>query len=728
MEQQRVPDQNARRIATEVDFSHIWETLQASKWQILGLTALVSMLATLIVFSLTPVYRASATLLIEPKKNNIVSAEELFGLDTSRGEYLSTQFALLESMELLKTVAQRLNLEETSEFKPKEPKFTLGTLMKYAKESELFESLPFLKPSDLKTTAPAVNPNELDRISKQLKRMIIISPIPKTQLVRVHVDSTNPILGTQIANELTTSYINSQLDAKLSMRETATSWMAERLIELKNKLQASEAKLQSYREEENLVDLGGVTTLSADTLSSLSSRLTDARRDLAQAESQYRQVEKINRNNLDRLSSLPVVLSNPLIQQFKGNHAKAASKVEELSRRYGPKHPKMIAAQSELASAKESLRLQVGQVVASIEKNYQLAKANEAALTRSYEANKDEIQSISRKEFKLRELQLEVDTNRSLYNTFLGRLKETSATTELETTNARVVDPATTPTEPIKPKKGLLIALSAMLTLIGASALTLLSDALGGTYTNTSEVEQNLNLPVMGRIPLVKRKSRKQLSNLFANTPTGIFSESIRSLRTSALLNSKIQDSLVIAVTSSVPGEGKSIIGSNLAHALSQLKPTVFVEADLRQPVLTKSYELPVGAPGVANLLSGNATLEECLHEKEGLSIIPAGQTPPNPLELLSSPRFAKLLEVLRKKYAYIVLDTPPVQAVSDPLVVATHADSLLMTVKADDTSRKIVQDSIGQILQSNLRISGVVLSHVAGKHIKYYRYRDYHG
>ncbi len=728
MEQQGISTQKVNRIATEVDFSHIWETLQNHKWQIIGLTLLVSMLATLIVFSLTPVYRASATLLIEPKKNNVVSAEELFGLDTSRGEYLSTQFALLESMELLKTVASQLNLKDHPEFQPTEPKFGLNPLISYAKESGLYEYLPFLKPDDLKPSTPAVKPDELARISNQLKQMMTISPIPKTQLVRIHVDSTNPLLGAQIANEITSSYISSQLDARLSMRETATSWMAERLIELKNKLQTSESKLQSYREAENLVDLGGVTTLSADTLSSLSARLTDARRDLAQAESQYRQVEKINRNNLDRLSSLPAVLSNPLVQQFKGHQAKAASKVEELSRRYGPKHPKMIAAQSELASATESLRSQVSQVVASIEKNYQLAKANEATLTRSYEANKDEIQAISRKEFKLRELQLEVDTNRSLYNTFLGRLKETSATTELETTNARVVDPATPASDPIKPKKGLLIALSAMLTLIGASALTLLTDALGGTYANAGEIEQALNLPALGRIPFVKRKSRKQLSTFFTTTPTGIFSESIRSLRTAALLTSNIGDSHVIAITSSVPGEGKSIIASNLALALSQLKPTVFVETDLRQPVLAKSYDLPVGSPGVANLLSGNAPIEECLYDHEGLTIIPAGQTPPNPLDLLSSPRFAKLIDALKKKYAYIVLDTPPVQAVSDPLVVSTHANSLLMAVKADDTSRKVVQSSVGQILQSNIRISGIVLSHVSDKHIKYYRYRDYHG
>ncbi len=683
------------------------------------------MLSTLAVLSVQPVFRATTTLLIEPTKNKMVSAEELFGLDTSRGEYLSTQFALLESRELLKTVVKKLGLTKQQDFTVEsETHFNLDSLIKSLKLSEY---LPFIRPSDLAPAAPPTLDEQIDFTLKALQRQVTISPLAKTQLVRIHVDMTNPDIAARVANSIANNYISGQLDARLSMRETATSWMSERLIDLKDKLKNSERRLQFYREKENLVDLEGITTLSADTLSSISSRLTDARKELASAQSEFQQVSQIHRDDLERLSSVPAVLSNSGVQQFKTEQAKAISKVQELSRRYGPKHPTMISAQSELASANQSLRNQVGQVVSSIEKNYLLAKANEESLSSSYNNNRNEIKEIAKKEFTLRELQLEVDTNRSLYNTFLGRLKETSATTDMEMANARIVDPATVPSVPVKPKKALIVTLSALLALMIGVGITLLSDALGNTFSSVKQIEDYLNLPVFGVIPFVKRQKRKALTKSFINTPKGAFAESIRGLRTSTLLATNDDNQQLIYITSSVPSEGKSIIASNLALALGQLKQTLLVDADMRQPVLGKAYDLPVGSPGLANILTGTATIEECLYEKDGIHIISAGAVPPNPLDLLSSPQFAEFITQMRSRFDYIVIDTPPIQAVSDALVLAKNADILLQVVRSESTSRKIVESSIGQMLQNRLRVSGIVFSQVNDKKSKYYRYGKYH-
>ncbi|WP_373094998.1 GumC family protein [Zhongshania sp.] len=712
-------------VANQLDLLHIWSVLNQAKWSILFLTIAVVMLSTLAVLSVQPVFRATTTLLIEPTKNKMVSAEELFGLDTSRGEYLSTQFALLESRELLKTVVKKLGLTKQQDFTVEsETHFNLDSLIKSLKLSEY---LPFIRPSDLAPAAPPTLDEQIDFTLKALQRQVTISPLAKTQLVRIHVDMTNPDIAARVANSIANNYISGQLDARLSMRETATSWMSERLIDLKDKLKNSERRLQFYREKENLVDLEGITTLSADTLSSISSRLTDARKELASAQSEFQQVSQIHRDDLERLSSVPAVLSNSGVQQFKTEQAKAISKVQELSRRYGPKHPTMISAQSELASANQSLRNQVGQVVSSIEKNYLLAKANEESLSSSYNNNRNEIKEIAKKEFTLRELQLEVDTNRSLYNTFLGRLKETSATTDMEMANARIVDPATVPSVPVKPKKALIVTLSALLALMIGVGITLLSDALGNTFSSVKQIEDYLNLPVFGVIPFVKRQKRKALTKSFINTPKGAFAESIRGLRTSTLLATNDDNQQLIYITSSVPSEGKSIIASNLALALGQLKQTLLVDADMRQPVLGKAYDLPVGSPGLANILTGTATIEECLYEKDGIHIISAGAVPPNPLDLLSSPQFAEFITQMRSRFDYIVIDTPPIQAVSDALVLAKNADILLQVVRSESTSRKIVESSIGQMLQNRLRVSGIVFSQVNDKKSKYYRYGKYH-
>lgn len=712
-------------VSNQLDLSHIWNVLNQGKWNITFLTVAVTMLATLIVLSVEPVFRATTTLLIEPTKNKIVSAEELFGLDTSRGEYLSTQFALLESRELLRTVAEKLNLAEHPEFAtPPNTNFNIKELLEFFK---LNEYLPFLKPGDLTQPTLPTTDEEINFLLKILEQRVTVLPIAKTQLVKINVDMNDATVAARVADSIAKNYISGQLDARLSMRETATSWMSERLIDLKKKLQESESRLQFYREKENLVDIEGITTLSADSLSSISTRLTDARKELASAQSQFHQVSQINRDDLERLSSVPAILSNRVVQQFKSEQAKAISKVQELSRRYGPKHPTMISAQSELKSANDSLRRQVAQVVAGIKKNYLLAKANEESLSNSYKENRDEIKSIAKKEFTLRELQLEVDTNRSLYNTFLGRLKETSATTDMETANARIVDPASVPSAPIKPKKALIVMLSALLALLGGAGITLLADTLGNSFSTTEQLEEALNLPVLGLVPFVKRKKRKTLAQSFIITPKGAFAESIRGLRTSTLLSANSARQQLIFITSSVPEEGKSVVASNLALALGQLKQTLLIDADLRQPVLAKSYDLPLATPGLANLLSGTATLDECLIEKNGINIISAGAAPPNPLDLLSSTQFEELIATLRTRFDYIVVDTPPIQAVSDALVLAKNADILLQVVRSESTSRKVVESSIGQMLQSKLRVSGIILSQVNNKKLKYYRYSKYH-
>jgi succinoglycan biosynthesis transport protein ExoP len=715
---------NQRPVVTnQIDLLYIWGVLNQAKWRILFLTIAVTMLTTLAVLSVQPIFRATTTLLIEPTANKIITAEELFGLDTSRGEYLSTQFALLESRELLRSVIKKLDLAKQPDFmKESKNPLNLGSLIKSLKLSEY---LPFIKPSDLAST-PTLD-EQIDYTLKALQRQVTITPVAKTQLVSINVDMSNPNLAARVADSIANNYINNQLDAQLSRREKATSWMSERLIGLKDKLRDSERRLQLYREKENLVDLKGITTLSADTLSSISSRLTDARKELANAQSQLQQVSQINRDNLEKLSSVPAVLSNRVVQQFKAEQAKAISKVQELSRRYGPKHITMISAQSELASANQSLRNQVAQVASSIEKNYLLAKANENSLSDSYNKNRNEIKVIAKKEFTLRELQLEVDTNRSLYNTFVGRLKEASATTDIETANARVVDPAAVPSNPFKPKKTLIIILSALLAVMAGAGITLLADSLGNTFSSTQQIEDHLNLPVFGVIPIVKRKKRKTLAKSFINTPKGIFAEAIRGLRTSTLLATDSEHQQLIYITSSVPGEGKSIIASNLALALGQLKQTILIDADMRQPVLGKCHDLPLGSPGLANILAGTATIEECLHNRDGIYIISAGAAPPNPLDSLSSPQFSEFIAEMRSRFNYIVIDTPPIQAVTDALVLAKNADVLLQVVRSESTTKKVVEASIGQLLQNRLRVSGIVFSQVNDKKNEHYRYGKYH-
>ena len=721
--QQRAEDDD------EIDLLKLWRTIWRRKWSIITLTLIVMMVTVLVVLSLTPIYRAASTLLIEQKQAKIGSIEQIYGLEGGSNEFLQTQFELLKARSLAERVVRELKLTTHREFDPRqqpEPliNFSISDLLSNLNIDAL---IPGTMPSDLEITAEMREEKIFDDVTKAFMQRISIEPQGKSQLVKVQVDMADPVMAARAANMLTNGFIEGQLEASMEMSATATTWMNSRMGELRSKLKIAETTLQEYRESENLVDMGGVGAISAAELSATSDRMVDARRNRAEAESMYRQVQSMRNAGWERLASVSAVLGDPLIVQFKSNEARAKAKVDELSKRYGTRHPTMEAARSELAAAQASLRGQVEQVVAGIERNYQLAVANENSLRASVNANKAQIQDISRKEFKLRELQREVDSNRALYDTFLTRLKETAATSDLDSANARIVDRATVPSSPIKPKKALIVVLATFLAGLVGVGLVLLLEALNNTFKSTEEIENTLNLPVLGILPLIKKADRKQIANLFTSDTDKSFSESIRTIRTSVVLSAMDEPHKTLVVTSSVPGEGKSTVAANLAFALGQMEKVLLIDADMRRPTLAKNFGFPVGTPGLANLIAGTAKLEECIKEVGGVDMLSAGAVPPNPLELLSSPRFGKVIEFLRNKYDRVIIDSPPTQAVSDALVLSTLANALIYVVRSEHTAKPLVVKGIGQLLQSNAPVTGIVLNQVDIKKAQKYGY-DYGG
>lgn len=717
----------------EIDLLKLWQTIWYRKWGIISLVLVVTMVAILAVLAITPIYRAAATLMIEQKGAKVVSIEQVYGLEGAGSEYLQTQFELLKSRALAERVVRQLNLTTHAEFDPRQQPEPLIDIKGLLANFDFHKVFPATMPGDLEDPEALTEAEIFDQVTRSFMERVTIAPQGKSQLVQVQVEMADAQTAAIAANALANGFIESQLEATMEMSMTATNWMNSRLGELRTKLKDSEDRLQAFREAENLVDVDGVTTISAAELSLTGDRMIDARRQRAEAESQYRQVQAMRGGGWQRLATIPAVLGHPLIQQFKTEQAKAQAKVEELSKRYGPRHPAMTAARSELSAAEGSLKGQVEQIVAGIERNYQLALANENSLRASFNANKSQIQDISRKEFQLRELQREVDGNRALYDTFMTRLKETAATADLETANARVVDPATVPTEPVKPKKTLIVAIAALLALFAGVGLTLLLDALNNTFKSTEEIENRLNIPVLGILPQMKVQERRELARMFTADTDKSFSESIRTIRTGVVLSGMDHPHKVMVITSSNPGEGKSTVSANLAFALGQMERVLLIDADLRRPTLAKSFEFPVGTPGLANLIAGTARLEECIQQVDGIDMICAGTVPPNPLELLSSPRFAKAVEVLKNKYDRIIIDSPPTQAVSDAIVLSTFADSLLYVVKSASTHIPLVEKGVGQLLQNNAPVKGIVLNQVDIKKAKRYGYSyggyyDYYG
>ncbi|GAA6173650.1 exopolysaccharide regulatory tyrosine autokinase VpsO [Colwellia sp. KU-HH00111] len=711
-----------------LDLKYYIQVIQRFKWRIISLASVITLLAAVIVFSITPQYKATATLLIQAEQANVVSIEEVYGFDSSRQDYLFTQFEILKSKEIARRVVEKLNIVDHPEFDPdKQPQ-------QFSLMNKLKALLPFL-------------PQQLELLSEQdklriRKRKVIeefisrltISPIRKTQLVNISFVSASPVLAADVSNLLAEVYIENHLEAKLNMTEKASSWLNERLSILKDKLERSEAQLQAYQNKEQLVDIDGIKGLEAKELQDLTRQLSEARQRLKQSEQLYSLVQSKG-NDIGLLIALPEVLNHKLIQNVNEAAQIARTKVSELQGIFGPKHPVMIAAQSELKSANENLSSQVKLLLSGISNEYESAKTNEMSLAKAVNEKRQYFRALSSIDSKQKELKREVETNQQLYSAFFTRLKETKEVGEFQSANARLVDAALPPLRPSSPKKKVIIGLAFIVSLGLGILLAFIFELLNDGIRSVDDVENKLKQRMLGLLPLQKvARSQSLPLRLFFDAKEHGFGESIRTLRTSLLLLNIEHEAKVISVTSSVPAEGKTSVSINLSFALAQLENVLLIDADMRRPSIAKTFELPAYQPGLSNIISGTHDISECIvkDEQSGIDIITAGSLPPNPQELLASNQFNQFIDAIKHQYDRIVIDTAPTQAVSDAVVVAKQSDSLIYIVKADSTREKMIKAGLSRLIQAGVRIDGIVLNQVdlkaAAKYGEYTGYYDQYG
>ena len=695
---------NSHAALEVIDLAHYWQVIRRQLKKIILFSAVVTAIAVLVALAITPVYRATATILIEAEEAKVLSIEEVYGLGSASDEYYQTQFEILRSRELAKRTVLELGLVENPEFNPAHPA---------NKKSFSLKSIIFGEP------APKTDEQILAGTINRFWAAVNIVPVRKTQLVKVSVDSESPEMARIAANALAQQFIESQLDAKIEVTQQAAGWLSDRLGGLKAKLEASERKLQQYREDNDLVDVEGVDTLVAKEIDQITEALVEARARRLELQGTYEQLQSLGELNYENLSSLPSIISNPVVVNLREAETQAELKVSELKKRYGPLHPKMIAAESDLEAVRESVLTQMKRIATSIESNYLVAKSKENSLEKALTNSKSDVRNLNRTEFTLSEYQREVHTNRQLYEAFFNRVSETSATGDLQTANARVVDPAIKPVVPVKPNKKLIVLLALVVSGMFGVALAFLLDILDSTIKNLDDVERKLDVPMLGLLPLVGKKQdagdAEQMVRAFVGEGMDGFRESVRTLRTGLTLASMEQPASVILVTSSVPSEGKTTTSTNIAEAFGQMEKTLLIDCDMRRPSVAKKLGLGPNVPGLSNAVAYPDMLDECIQSRPelGIDVISAGPIPPNPLELLGSKNFREILDTLRGRYQRIIIDSAPMQAVSDALYLSTLVDGVVYVVKADATKDKLAQDGLGKLDNNNARVLGVVLNQV---------------
>jgi succinoglycan biosynthesis transport protein ExoP len=707
-----------------IDFAQHWITIRRYLWRIIGLAMLLTIFIALIVLSMTPRYIATTSLLIEAEQANVLSIEEVYGLDSSRKEYFETQYEILRSRHIAGKVVDELKLYDNDLYNLDIIESKKSALAQYigAVDRFLKNLLPFLPQSKIEVKTE--NEWLLARRSYAISQVIEysgIAPLRNTQVVNISFESSDPSLASVIANTISDVYIENYLESKLNMTAKATDWLNESLQGLRSKLDKAEISLADFYEREQLVDIDGVVGLASEQLQQLSDQLIDAQVLLQRNQTIY---EQVNQSGADfsLLSSLPDVLNHPSIQNIKIEEVIAESKVSEFKEVYGPKHPIMVAANAELNSVKNSIRNQITVLISGITTEFRTAENKVTTLKKDVSVAKSEFRKLSSLENQRKTLQRDVDTNQQLYNSFFTRLKETDQLGGFESANARVLDAAPIPIDPAKPKKGLIITTAFVLSLGLGAFLALSLEALNSGIRSVDDVERKLGQRMLGIIPWQShnRKQNLPLRHFFDNN-YHMFSESVRTLRTSLQLLNLDKPSQTVLVTSSVPREGKSTVSINLAFAIGQLNTVLLLDTDLRRPTLAKQFDLPGFQPGLSNLIAGTHTLEECIvtDEKSGIDLICAGSLPPNPQELLASEQFKILMVKLKAKYEHIIVDSAPTQAVSDAVIVSKVCDSVVYVVRSDSTSDKVINNGLSRFMQIGHRVDGVVLNQVDLKKAK---------
>jgi capsular exopolysaccharide synthesis family protein len=681
-------------------------------------TILCTSLAVLGALSITPTYRAVSTVFIESSQSNTVSIEAVVGLDSTSDGYYQTQYEIMRSNVVARKVIESLNLTSYPEFNPalvvKEPTL-VDDLKAQIKTLPWLEAL-FIKPEVTRSEAQ-IEEAAFRSALATFKSKLTILPVAKTQLVKIAFESESPQLAATISNQVGKSYIESNLDSKLLATEQATSWINEQLSELRFKLESSEQALIDFLQQQKLIDNSGIEALTNNELTNLTNQMTSATQNRVQAQSLYNALKDNQGGDLSRLTTIPEINNHPQIREVRSAESEAERNLAQLSKRYGPKHDKMIQAQAQLASAKQRSHSVISKVLQGLESDLRTTQARERLLKQEVEAKKAELQSVSLVRGQYDALKRDVDTNANIYDMFLTRQKETSATSDFTTANARISDLALIPSTPYKPSRSKIVMIAFIASLFGASLIVIVLDTFRKTITNMQDFQEKLGILPLVALPKVKaHKKNHPITKQGRNKAAlyQIYTEKVDSLRTAMIINQNQEKySNVTIISSSLPNEGKTSSAIQLARSFAKFEKVLLLDIDLRKPSIYKSFDISRSQLGITNYIHADAAFEECVVEEveHNLSLAVSGIATASPQQTLNDNKFKQFIDVALSHYDRIIIDTPPMSSISDTLIVGSLIGHVTLVVKANSTKTETVQFVIDQLHRHKIKLSGTVLN-----------------
>ncbi len=689
------------------------------RWKVIAAsTALAVLAAVFLLSSMTSHYTAAVQILLDHGKPDVVQNEVAprLKLDTAG---IESEVTLIRSFKIARRVVDKLHLDKDAEFTTPSP----GLISKAIGAISGLISKPDAKPL---RGALGMSSEYLAAV-QALRRKVSARRVGVTFVVEIFATSKNPASATRIANAVADAYLVEQLNSRYDAVKRASGWLQQRLAGLRNQVLISERAVADYRRKYGIVDTR-TGAIDKQQLSEISAQLILLRAEAAEKQAKYQQAQQILRRH-GNVATVAEVLQSQVVANLRTQEAEVARREADLSTRYGRRHPQVINVRAELADIRRAIRSEVRRIIANLKNQYEVVQKRQQSLKQSLDTLTGVATKNDTARIRLRELEREAETNRVLYQSFLSRFKETREQTTLGTANSRVITPAIMPNKASYPRHGLTLGLALFFGLgLGVMGALLLEHIENGFMT-AEHVEAALGVPVLAVAPALQRaeydpsNGGTNIATYVSNKPLSRFSEAMRSIRVAVSLSDVDNPPKLLLVTSSVPGEGKSTIASSLAISASASGQRVLlIDGDLRHPSTSKEFGLS-GAIGLVDMLAGTAQSKDVLRAFGNglLAVLPAGTSTKNSPDLLGSQKMLQLLRASVDAYDLVVIDSPPVTAVSDGLLVAAHVDKVVFVVEWENTPREVVQRAMTVLGENRDRLAGIVLNKAETKRMRFH-------
>jgi capsular exopolysaccharide synthesis family protein len=678
----------SRFLEKNVNLRHYWHIILERRWLVISSFLCILLLTGVYLFKAPRIYQAVVRLQINKESENFLNVRDVFSMDAKENDYLQTQYKNLQSRSLIESVIRELNLD-------KDPRY-----------------------------AKAID------IPKAVLNDVTITPIRLSRLVDVKVEHSNPKSAQKIADKLVENFIQSNLDQKSKASFDAVAWLRTEVASSKGKVAELEGALHRYRTNYNEVSLEDGENIARQSLVQAQAELSRVTSEAILAERTVQEVEALIKSG-QSLETIPAVAQNETVQTLRQQYGLKEAALAALLERYREKHPSVLAARSELKSLEEKL-------VEACENTITTLRNNALILSRNKDRLNELVNAEEKKQMALIKLRIDYDVlksdaanSKAIYSNVLVRMKETELMSRMTSNNMRVVDPAALPLNPVKPRMIITILIGVVGGMGISLGLAFFVSYLDDSIKSQDDVESYLRLPFLGYVPNIKTNSLVERDLQAHLHPQSNAAEGFRTIRATISLTHKTERFRTLAVSSTIPSEGKSLVASNLAIVNAQAgMRTLLVDADLRRPSVHKAYQLhsPVGLS--AYLTREVEDVGELIHKTEvpNLDVVCCGAVPSTPSELIGSTRMMEFLQHMRGRYDRVILDCPPVSAVSDPLIIAAMSDGLIYVTKFNKIRREHARKSVQRIQNAGIHVLGLVINDIdfEGKDSYYYSYYYY--